>query len=105
MISDLFLFLLFISPIAAGIFLFYKVVLEENIKENIKEWLYDRERVRQLRWESKQVQDILNNMSEEGVLQKMTTVERVELHELLAKEYPVWYTIYGKEMPYMPRNR
>ena len=35
----------------------------------------------------------------------MTTVERVELHEMLAKEYPVWYSIYGKEMPYIPRNR
>ena len=101
MISDLFLLLLFISPIASAIFLLYKISgLEELIKEIIK----DRERVRQLRWESKQVQGILNNMSEEGVLQKMTTVERVELHELLAKEYPVWYSIYGKEMPYIPRN-
>ena len=101
MISDLFLFLLFISPIAASLFLFYKI---SGLEELIKEWRYDRERVRQLRWESKQVQGILNNMSEEGVLQKMTTVERVELHELLAKEYPVWYSIYGKEMPYIPRN-
>jgi len=41
----------------------------------------------------------------EGVLQKMTTVERVELYEILAKEYPVWYSIYGKEMTYIPRDR
>jgi|14_taG_2_1085336.scaffolds.fasta_scaffold23380_4 hypothetical protein len=87
--------------IVAPVYLFYKLFLEEHITE----WLYDRERVRQLRWESGQVQGILNNMSEEGVLQKMTTVERVELHEMLAKEYPVWYSIYGKEMPYIPRNR
>ena len=101
MISDLFLFLLFISPVASLLFLFYKISgLEELIKEIIK----DRERVRQLRWESGQVQGILNNMSEEGVLQKMTSIERVELHELLAKEYPVWYSIYGKEMNYIPRN-
>ena len=79
----------------------YKMILEEHITE----WIKDRERVRQLRWESGQVQGILNNMSEEGVLQKMTTVERVELHEMLAKEYPVWYAIYGKAMPYIPRNR
>ena len=102
MIFDLFLLLVFISPIAASLFLFYKV---SGLEELIKEWRYDRERVRQLRWESGQVQGILHNMSEEGVLQKMTTVERVELHELLAKEYPVWYSIYGKEMPYIPRNR
>ena len=100
MILDLFLFLMFFAPIAAPLFLLYKVVLEPNIKE----WRYDRERVRQLRWEYGQVQGILHNMSEEGVLQKMTTVERVELHELLAKEYPVWYDIYGKEMTYIPRN-
>lgn len=102
MILDLFLFLMFISPVASLLFLLYKV---SGLEELIKEWLYDRERVRQLRWEYSQVQGILNNMSEEGVLQKMTTVERVELHELLAKEYPVWYSIYGKEMTYIPRNR
>ena len=102
MIFDLFLLLVFIAPVVAPIFLLYKVVLEPNVKE----WWYDRERVRQLRWESGQVQGILNNMSEEGVLQKMTTVERVELHEILAKEYPVWYSIYGKElMTYIPRDR
>ena len=101
MILDLFLFLMFFSPIAALLFVLYKV---SGLEELIKEWRYDRERVRQLRWEYGQVQGILNNMSEEGVLQKMTTVERVELHELLAKEYPVWYSIYGKEMPYIPRN-
>lgn len=101
MIWDLFLFFLFTAPIVAPLFLLYKVVLEEHITE----WIKDRERVRQLRWEYGQVQGILNNMSEEGVLQKMTTVERVELHELLAKEYPVWYSIYGKEMTYIPRNR
>ena len=86
--------------IVAPVYLFYKLFLEENIKEILK----DRERIRQLRWESGQVQGILNSMSEEGVLQKTTTVERVELHELLAKEYPVWYSIYGKEMTYIPRN-
>ena len=101
MIWDLFLFFLFTAPIVAPLFLLYKVVLEPNIKE----WIGDRERVRHLRWESEQVEGILHNMSEEGVLQKMTTVERVELHELLAKEYPVWYSIYGKEMTYIPRNR
>ena len=100
MILDLFLFLVFSLPIAVPLFLFYKIFLEELIKE----WMKDRERMRQQRWESGQVQGILNNMSEEGVLQKMTTVERVELHELLAKEYPVWYSIYGKEMTYIPRN-
>jgi len=100
MIMDLF-FLVFTGFwIVAPVYLFYKLFL----KENIKEILEDRERVRQLRWESSQVQGILHNMSEEGVLQKMTTVERVELHELLAKEYPVWYSIYGKEMTYIPRN-
>ena len=86
--------------IFAPTYLLYRIIL----KEHITAWLYDRERVRQLRWESEQVQGILHNMSEEGVLQKMTTVERVELHELLAKEYPVWYSIYGEEMPYIPRN-
>ena len=101
MILDLF-FLVFTGFwIVAPIYLLYKLFLEEHIKEMIQ----DRERVRQLRWEYGQVQGILNNMSEEGVLQKMTTVERVELHELLAKEYPVWYSIYGKEMTYIPRNR
>ena len=100
MIMDLF-FLVFTGFwIVAPVYLFYKLFLEENIKEILK----DRERIRQLRWESGQVQGILHNMSEEGVLQKMTTVERVELHELLAKEYPVWYSIYGKEMTYIPRN-
>ena len=98
---ELFLFLSVSAACAAPLFLFYKI---SGLEELIKEWLYDRERVRQLRWESEQVQGILNNMSEEGVLQKMTTVERVELHELLAKEYPVWYDIYGKEMTYIPRN-
>ena len=98
---ELFLFLSVSAACAAPLFLFYKI---SGLEELIKEWLYDRERVRQLRWESEQVQGILNNMSEEGVLQKMTTVERVELHELLAKEYPVWYSIYGKEMTYIPRN-
>ena len=88
---ELFLFLVFSLPIAVLIFLFYKISgLEELIKEIIK----DRKRVRQLRWESKQVQGILNNMSEEGVLQKMTSIERAELHELLAKEYPLYYSIY-----------
>ena len=100
MILDLFLFLMFFSPIASLLFVLYNAVLEEHITE----WIKDRERVRQLRWEYGQVQGILNNMSEEGVLQKMTTVERVELHELLAKEYPVWYDIYGREMTYIPRN-
>ena len=101
MIWDLFLFFLFTAPIVAPVYLFYKV---SGLEEHITEWIKDRERVRQLRWEFGQVQGILNNMSEEGVLQKMTTVERVELHELLAKEYPVWYSIYGKEMTYIPRN-
>jgi hypothetical protein len=91
---------MFFAPIAAPLFLLYKVVLEPNIKEMLK----DRERVWQLRWESEQVEGILHNMSEEGVLQKMTTVERVELHEILAKEYPVWYAIYGKEMTYIPKD-
>ena len=101
MILD-FVFVLGVSlPITVLLFFLYKVILEEHITE----WIKDRERVRQLRWESEQVLGILDNMSEEGVLQKMTTVERVELHEMLAKEYPVWYSIYGKEMPYIPRNR
>jgi len=100
MILDLF-FLVFTGFwVVFPVYLFYKLFLEENIKEILK----DRERIRQLRWESGQVQGILHNMSEEGVLQKMTTVERVELHELLAKEYPVWYSIYGEEMTYIPRN-
>ena len=90
MILDLFLFLVFSLPIAVPLFLFYKIFLEEHITE----WLYDRERVRQLQWESKQVHSILDNMSEEGVLQKMTSIERAELHELLAKEYPLYYSIY-----------
>ena len=100
MISDLFFLVLFLLPF----YVFFELLTISGLKELIKEWRYDRERVRQLRWEYGQVQGILNNMSEEGVLQKMTTVERVELHELLAKEYPVWYSIYGKEMPYIPRN-
>ena len=96
------LFVLFaFTAVAVPIYLFYKI---SGLEELIKEWIKDRELLRQLRWESGQVQGILNNMSEEGVLQKMTTVERVELHEMLAKEYPVWYSIYGKEMPYIPRN-
>ena len=97
---DLLFSVFVIAVVAVPIYLFYKLFLEETIKE----WMKDRERVRQLRWEYGQVQGILHNMSEEGVLQKMTTVERVELHELLAKEYPVWYSIYGKEMTYIPRN-
>ena len=99
--SDLFFVLFVFTALAVPVYLFYKI---SGLEELIKEWLYDRERVRQLRWESEQVQGILNNMSEEGVLQKMTSIERVELHELLAKEYPVWYSIYGKEMNYIPRN-
>ena len=100
MIMDLF-FLVFTGFwIVAPVYLFYKLFLEENIKEILK----DRERIRQLRWESGQVQGILHNMSEEGVLQKMTTVERAELREILAKEYPVWYSIYGEETTYIPRN-
>ena len=70
--------ILFVLSIVWPVFVMYgvyKMILEEPIKE----WWYDRERVRQLRWESEQVQCILHNMSEEGVLQKMTTVERVEL--------------------------
>ena len=86
--------------IVAPAYLSYKLLLEEPIME----WIKDRERIRHLRWESEQVQGILHNMSEEGVLQKMTTVERVELHEILAKEYPVWYGIYGKEMTYIPKD-
>jgi hypothetical protein len=98
---DLLYVLFAFTALAIPLYLFYKI---SDLKELIKEWIKDRERVRQLRWESKQVQGILDNMSEEGVLQKMTTVERVELHEMFAKEYPVWYSIYGKEMPYIPRN-
>ena len=98
---DLLFSVFVIAVVAVPMYLFYKV---SGLEELIKEILEDRERVRQLRWESGQVQGILNNMSEEGVLQKMTTVERVELHEILAKEYPVWYSIYGKEMTYIPRN-
>jgi len=101
MILSVFAILMSIAFVVAPLFILYKAVLEEHITE----WIKDRERVRQLRWESEQVQGILHNMSEEGVLQKMTTVERVELHEILAKEYPVWYNIYGKEMTYIPRNR
>ena len=97
---ELILFVLSIVWIGFLIYFFYKTILEEHITE----WIKDRERVRQLRWEYAQVHGILHNMYEEGVLQKMTTVERVELHELLAKEYPVWYSIYGEEMPYIPRN-
>ena len=96
--------ILFVLSIVWPVFLLYgayKMILEEHITE----WIKDRNRVRQLRWESEQVQGILHNMSEEGVLKKMTTVERVELHEILAKEYPVWYSIYGKEMTYIPRDR
>lgn len=102
MILDLFLFV-FVGCMV--MILIYFTVRVFYIDEYINEMLKDRERVRQLRWESGQVQGILNNMSEEGVLQKMTTVERVELHEILAKEYPMWYSIYGKEMTYIPRNR
>ena len=97
----LILFVLSIVWIGFLIYFFYKTILEEHITE----WIKDRERVRQLRWESEPVQGILHNMSEEGVLKKMTTVERAELREILAKEYPVWYDIYGKEMTYIPRDR
>ena len=89
----------FVWPVFVIYFL-YKTILEEHITE----WIKDRNRVRQLRWESEQVQGILHNMSEEGVLKKMTTVERAELREILAKEYPVWYSIYGEETTYIPRN-
>ena len=102
MILDLFLFLMFISPVASLLFLLYKV---SGLEELIKEWMIDRKRIRQLQWESQQVQGILDNMVAENVLAKMTSVERVELHEILAKEYPLWYAVYGKEMPYIPRNR
>lgn len=98
---QLILFVLSIAWPVLMIYGIYKMILEEHITE----WIKDRNRIRQLRWESGQVQGILHNMSEEGVLQKMTTVERVELHEILAKEYPVWYSIYGKEMTYIPRDR
>ena len=98
MILDLFFLVLFLF------YVFFELLTISGLEEHIQRWRKDRERVRQLRWESKQVHGILHNMYEEGVLQKMTTVERVELHELLAKEYPVWYSIYGKEMPYIPRN-
>ena len=98
---ELILFVLsFVWPVLM-IYGVYKMILEEHITE----WMKYRQRKMQLKWESGQVQGILNNMSAEGVLKKMTTVERVELHELLAKEYPLWYSIYGKEMTYIPRNR
>ena len=100
MIYESFLFLMFFSPIAGLLFVLYKAILEEHIQE----WIKDRERIAQLRWESEQVEGILHNMSEEGVLQKMTSVERIELHEILAREYPVWYGIYGKEMSYIPKR-
>ena len=100
MILD-FVFVLGVSlPITVLLFFLYKVILEEHITE----WIKDRERVRQLRWESKQVHGILHNMYEGGVLEKLTSIERIELHEILAREYPVWYSIYGKEMIYIPRN-
>ena len=100
MISDLFFLVLFLLPF----YVFFELLTISGLKELIKEWRYDRERVRQLRWESKQVHGILHNMYEEGVLEKLTSIERIELHEILAREYPVWYSIYGKEMIYIPRN-
>ena len=100
MIFDFLLFVISLVWIGFPIYFFYKTSLEEHIQR----WRKDRERVRQLRWESKQVHGILHNMYEEGVLEKLTSIERIELHEMLAKEYPVWYSIYGKEMIYIPRN-
>ena len=97
---ELILFVLSIVWIGFPIYFFYKMILEEHIKE----WIKDRNRNRQLRWESSQVHGILHNMYEEGVLEKLTSIERIELHEILAREYPVWYSIYGKEMIYIPRN-
>ena len=99
---DWFFVLFAFTALAIPIYLFYKV---SGLKELIKEWIKDRKRIRQLQWESQQVQGILDNMVAENVLAKMTSVERVELHEILAKEYPLWYAVYGKEMPYIPRNR
>ena len=98
---ELILFVLSFGWPVLMIYSAYKMILEEHITE----WMEYRQRKMQLKWESGQVQGILNNMSAEGVLKKMTTVERVELHEILAKEYPLWYSIYGKEMTYIPRDR
>lgn len=98
MILDLFFLVLFLF------YVFFELLTISGLEEHIQRWRKDRERVRQLRWESKQVHGILHNMYEEGVLEKLTSIERIELHEMLAKEYPVWYSIYGKEMIYIPRN-
>ena len=98
MILDLFFLVLFLF------YVFFELLTISGLEEHIQRWRKDRERVRQLRWESKQVHGILHNMYEEGVLEKLTSIERIELHEILAREYPVWYSIYGKEMIYIPRN-
>lgn len=102
MMMNYFLLFMTVLPMVALVIFFTVKVF--YIDEHIREWIKDRNRVAQLRWESKQVQGILNNMSEEGVLQKMTSIERIELHEILAKEYPVWYSIHGYKMAYIPKT-
>lgn len=101
MMMSLFLLVFTGSMIALLIFFTVKVFY---IDEHIREWIKDRNRLAQLKWESEQVHGILHNMYDEGVLQKMTSIERIELHEILAREYPVWYSIHGKEMNYIPKD-
>ena len=93
MILDLFLFLMFFSPIASLLFILYKV---SGLDELVKNWLESRKRLKQLMWELQQTEGIIGTMYDEGTLDKMTTAQRKELIKLLAKEYPLWYEVYGK---------
>ena len=78
---------------ATMLYIFYKWSgLDEFFKEREKRL----KRLIQLMWELKQTEVIIGIMYDEGAIDKMTTAQRKELIKLLAKEYPLWYEVYGK---------
>lgn len=97
-------FLLFALTVFAFVFpgfFFYKMILEEHIQEIIK----DRQRKQQLIFERNEVAAVLENIEKERPIATMTAVERADLLDLFAKEYPVWYAIYGEKMYMIPRSQ
>ena len=86
--------------IVAPVYLLYKLILEEHITE----WIEDRERKQQLIFERNEVAAVLENIEKERPIATMTAVERADLLDLFAKEYPVWYAIYGEKMYMIPRS-
>ena len=100
MVLGFFVLLTTIAVCAVPLVLFYRVVLEEHVEE----WLYDRNRKQQLIYERNEVAAVLENIEKERPIATMTAVERADLLDLFAKEYPVWHAIYGEKMYMIPRS-